>query len=233
MNWNGLELPDRDVYFKDEDSLIYCADCRGILPLCHDKSIDLVLTDPPYNVGIEYGDSVNDKLPRKEYLELIEDFVVTTRSLSGNRLVLILGSKLLLDWWQFIPDSKLIIVKMGAISNNKIKGLTLQYRPVLTTVKSNSFMSDLWEGIRWPGEGYYFNEKRFGHPAMTPEKLARRLVSIFSETGQVILDPYLGSGTFAAASKLLNRKCIGIEIEEKYCEIVAKRLSQSVMRLDL
>jgi len=145
--------------------------------------------------------------------------------------VLVLGSKPLLDWWQFIPDAKLIIVRMGAVSNNKIKGLTLQYHPILTTVPSNKYMPDLWEDIRWPGEGYYFNEDRYGHPAMTPEKLARRLVSIFSEAGQTIVDPYLGCGTFAIASKLLNRKCIGIEIEEKYCEIASNRCRQMVMEL--
>jgi len=92
-------------------------------------------------------------------------------------------------------------------------------------------MPDLWEDIRWPGEGYYFNEERYGHPTMTPEKLARRMVSIFSEAGQTVVDPYLGSGTLAVASKLLNRHCIGIEIEEKYCEIAAKRCSQEVFDL--
>jgi len=223
-----------EPYYRDNqaDIVIYHSDCRLILPLIPAQSIDLVLTDPPYNVGIDYGPSVNDKLPKKEYLKTIQEFLAMARDLSGDKLVLILGSKLILDWWQHIPEAKLIIVKMGAISNNKIKGLTLQYRPILTTVPSNTYMSDLWEDIRWPGEGYYFNEERYGHPAMTPEKLARRLVSIFTEAlGQVVLDPYCGCGTMAVASKVLNRHFIGIEIEEKYCEIAAKRLSQSVMRL--
>ncbi|KKL72441.1 hypothetical protein LCGC14_2084950, partial [marine sediment metagenome] len=52
-------------------------------------------------------------------------------------------------------------------------------------------------------------------------------------TDQVILDPFLGSGTTAYCAKKLNRKCIGIEIEEKYCEIAANRCRQSVMELKL
>lgn len=47
MNWNNIELPDKNIYFQDADSRIYNADCRDILPLIPDKSIDLVLTDPP------------------------------------------------------------------------------------------------------------------------------------------------------------------------------------------
>src|SRR3990167_4195589 len=53
MIWNNIELPDKNVFFKDEDSLIYCSDCRDILPHIPDKSIDLVLTDPPYFLPIQ------------------------------------------------------------------------------------------------------------------------------------------------------------------------------------
>ncbi len=51
MNWNGLELPDKNVYYQDDAVIIYCSDCRLVLPLIPDKSIDLVLTDPPYGIG--------------------------------------------------------------------------------------------------------------------------------------------------------------------------------------
>ena len=142
-------------YYQDNYVTIYHGDCREVLPELPDKSVDLVLTDPPYNVGIDYGEGVDDKLSPKEYQEQIQLFIKSARALSDSKLCLVLGSKPLLDWWQLLPEAKLIIVKMGAVSNNKIKGLTLQFHPVLTTVPSNTYMPDLWEDIRWPGEGYF------------------------------------------------------------------------------
>ena len=236
MNFNDIvdSIKEKPYYLdRDYGQVIYCSDNRLILPQIPDKSIDLVLTDPPYNVGIDYGDSSNDKLPAVAYQKLIKELIERFLVMTDGKVALVLGSKPLLDWWMSIPKAKLIIVKMGAISNNKIKGLHLQYHPVLTTVQSNTYMSDLWEDIRWPGEGYFFNEERYGHPAMTPEKLARRLVSIFTDGPEkIVLDAYCGSGTMAVASKCLNRFFIGIEIEEKYCEIAKNRLAQSVMRLE-
>lgn len=52
MNWNGIELPEKNIYFKDGSTVIYCADCKDILPYFEDKSFDLVLTDPPYGLNV-------------------------------------------------------------------------------------------------------------------------------------------------------------------------------------
>ena len=69
------------------------------------------------------------------------------------------------------------------------------------------------------------------HPAPRHLKHVRWLVNWFSESDDVILDPFMGSGTTLRAAKDLGRKSIGIEIEERYCEIAAKRMSQQVMKL--
>jgi len=70
------------------------------------------------------------------------------------------------------------------------------------------------------------------HPSQKPEDLFSALITKSIKESDLILDPFLGSGTTAVCAKKLGRKCIGIEIEEKYCEIAKKRLSQSVMRLN-
>ncbi len=74
---------------------------------------------------------------------------------------------------------------------------------------------------------------RNNHPTVKPLKLMSYLITLGSHPGDIVLDPFGGSGTTALASKLLGRYCIGIEIEEKYCEIAAKRCSQSVMELKI
>lgn len=71
------------------------------------------------------------------------------------------------------------------------------------------------------------------HPCSKPEKLWSRIICDRTDIGQLILDPFLGSGTTCYCAKKLNRHSIGIEIEEKYCEIAAKRCSQEVMELGI
>jgi len=68
-----------------------------------------------------------------------------------------------------------------------------------------------------------------GHPCPKPLAWAKWLIA--KSTAQTVLDPFMGSGTTLRAAKDLGRKAIGIEIEERYCEIAAKRMSQMVMEL--
>lgn len=73
------------------------------------------------------------------------------------------------------------------------------------------------------------SERRNGHPAPFPETLPMRCIRLSSWPGEVILDPFMGSGTTLVAAKNLGRRGIGIELSERYCEIAAKRLAQEML----
>ncbi|GAG92550.1 unnamed protein product, partial [marine sediment metagenome] len=88
--------------------------------------------------------------------------------------------------------------------------------------------------INWTGSAS-LKEDTIGkiHPTQKPIAIVGYFIHKYTSRDDLILDPFMGSGTTIRASKNLNRKCIGIEIEGKYCEIAAKRCSQSVMRLEV
>ena len=84
-------------------------------------------------------------------------------------------------------------------------------------------LPDIWR-CQWS------SVKPSGHPAEKPVELLSRI--IIKSGGELILDPFLGSGSTLVAAKLNGRRAIGIEIEERYCEIAARRLAQSVFEFD-
>jgi len=95
--------------------------------------------------------------------------------------------------------------------------------------KSKKGMSDItrqefieWTNGLWtfPGE----NPKRVGHPAPFPLELPKRCIKLFSYVGDLVLDPFLGSGTTCVVAAQLKRRCVGVEINREYCEIAKNRL---------
>jgi site-specific DNA-methyltransferase (adenine-specific) len=83
-----------------------------------------------------------------------------------------------------------------------------------------------WE---FPGE----NPKKLGHPAPFPEELPRRLIRLYSFVEDVILDPFLGSGTTCAVAKRLGRRSIGVDIDMHYCEMAADRCRRISLPMQL
>jgi site-specific DNA-methyltransferase (adenine-specific) len=72
-------------------------------------------------------------------------------------------------------------------------------------------------------------ERRDGHPAPFPIELASRCIRLSTWPDEVVLDPFMGSGSTLLAAKQLGRRAVGIELSERYCEIAAKRLAQDVL----
>jgi len=228
MNWNNLELPD-NPYYQDDAVVIYNADCRELLPLIPDKSVDLVLTDPPYGVSLDLAwlselNVAHLKPPNRKDAPIVGDAGLDLTWLFGYPRWLVFGFPYI-----FNPQST------GWLVWDKQPGLQDADRTLTTPVEMA--LTNCWKGFRlvrcmWAGYMRDNGEYRFEHPTQKPQKVIDYCLNKTSEVGNLILDPFLGSGTTAYCAKKLNRKCIGIEIEERYAEIAAKRCCQTVMNFD-
>jgi site-specific DNA-methyltransferase (adenine-specific) len=98
-------------------------------------------------------------------------------------------------------------------------------RGKLTAITREEFMD--WTLGLWQFRGE--TSKRWGHPAPFPEELPRRLIRMFSFTEDVVLDPFLGSGTTCRVAKDEGRRSIGVEIDRRYCDISAERCKIAVI----
>jgi site-specific DNA-methyltransferase (adenine-specific) len=88
-------------------------------------------------------------------------------------------------------------------------------------LKSERF-TNVWEFDRIPFD-------KLKHPTQKPVSIIRRMIISATNEGDIVLDPFIGSGTTAVACKELNRKCIGYEINPEYCEVARSRLRQEVL----
>ena len=201
-------------YYQDDYAKIYHTDCREILPML-DK-VDLVLTDPPYGVNIDYK-SFEDT---PENLEKIIIPIISECVLKFKRVVLTPGNKFA---WKYPKPNDIGVwfnpagTGYGSWGFN-LAHLILYYGKDPTPNKKASSVTGFFER----------NENGVGHPVPKPEAFMKWLVDRASLPNETILDPFMGSGTTLRAAKDLGRKSIGIEIEEKYCEIAVRRLSQEV-----
>lgn len=208
-------------YYENSGIQIFLGDCRDILPTLEPGSIDLVLTDPPYNVGMDYPS--DDR--RADYEEWSREWF----SLMPQPLVFTPGMLNLWMWFRIAPPTWVSSWhKPNASSPSRLGGFNV-WEPVLIYGKVRKRVGhDAWSGFMWNNKQTDTGD----HPCPKSPAFMRLLVSRFSNEHDTILDPFMGSGTTLRAAKDLGRRAIGIEIEERYCEIAARRLQQSVLPLE-
>ncbi len=207
-------------YYEDGSVTIYHGDCRELLP---ELQADAVVSDPPYGIaycGGQGGNLIHSKRQRKREPVVGDAGSFDPALLLRFPLVALFGAQ---HYYDRLPAGGTFHVwdKRG------------DYREVHTADFDTIWFNRkevgritrcVWRGLCREAE----HDQPIVHPTQKPERVVRWVLERLPRA-ELVLDPFMGSGTTLRAAKDLGRKAIGIEIEERYCEIAARRLGQEVM----
>ena len=208
-----------NAYYQDSSVTIYHGDCREILPEV--GFVDLVLTDPPYPREFDWcWDALG-----KGCCGVMMDGAALFTYCGHYQLPKVLADigKYLTFYWLFIARNKNCPAIHGF-------GLKACYKPIpafYKTCQPHHYLPGLLsDDLYVAGATRAAKALHEWGQSELPEPIHR-----FTRRGDTVLDPFMGSGTTLRAAKNLDRKAIGIDIEERYCEIAAQRMAQEVLAL--
>jgi DNA modification methylase len=230
-------------YYEESGIAIYHGDCREVLPIL--EPVDHVITDPPYELEAH---TLQRRVKRGGGVMKVESLPfdsMTPELRYETALRLPVIRRWLLTFCQ---------IEAAPLWRDEYEKQGYRYMRTCIWVKPDGmpqYTGDRpgmgYEGLlamhaegksRWNGgggHGVFIVNKNDGagsnpHPTTKPQELMKQLVVLFTDEGETILDPFMGSGSTLIAAKDCNRRAIGIEIEEKYCEVAVKRLRQEVFQ---
>ncbi len=220
-------------FYQDSAVTIYHGDSREIIP---DLPKGLVVTDPPYNVGYHYANYA-DKMERGNYeamlchvcggrfvlIHYMEDLISLSFALEeipAKVVAWVYPSNTArqwrgIGWWGCTPD----FTKDG----QDYKNPTDKRIAERISNGERARLYDWWEIDQVKNIGAEKTE----HPCQIPLSVMARILKITD--GELVIDPFCGSGTTLRAAKDAGRRAIGIELDERYCEIAARRMGQEVL----
>lgn len=232
---------------------IICGDVIEKLKALPDESVDLIVTDPPYNLNKDYGSS-KDSLEFEDYISFSKEWLNEC-----NRVLKKHGTIYIFMGMRYISYIYEILEKELKFSFNswitwyytqgigKTKGFSPRHDDILMFTKNDKKFTFNLDDIRVPQKYYrsvnnmrganpgnvwefshmhYCNANRQEHPTQKPEGLYERMILASSNEGDVVLDPFGGSGTCLRVCQNTNRKGIAIELNEDYCKMMENRLNE-------
>jgi DNA modification methylase len=226
------------TYYDQDGIVIYHGDCRELL--CQLPSVRLVVTDPPYVFGIAstaqegkaggWGDLMNSAVWYELWLTECRRLTAMQQGAvwvfnSWRSFPVLARAAYGISW----PVESLMVWDKDWIGPGGQRGLRPSYELAALFAQpdfaiANRGLPDIWRA-KWSGV------KPSGHPAEKPVTLLRRMIR--ESGGGDVLDPFMGSGSTLVAAKAEGHRAVGIEVEERYCEIAAKRLAQGVLSLEV
>ena len=235
------------IYHETEHGILYHGDCLEVMKELPDNSVDAVITDPPY--GIDYLSPwtdnhtkiVNDYLPT--WSEVLPAWLTEMRRVITDTGCCCCcccgGGKTPVTALFTIEFIKYFNLIQTLIWDKQTVGLGWRYRPSYETIVIGSKSKDKYSFFDTShncSNIIRMNNvipQKGEHPTVKPVPLMGKLLNIHTRPGNLILDPFAGSGTTAIACIRLGRKYILIEKEEKYCEIAARRIETELDQTDL
>jgi len=238
VNWKG-QFPKENRFFETDNGILYCGDCLKVMREFPNKSVDLLLTDPPYNISQKNNFSTMKRYHKYQGIDFGEwdkGFDITGWIPYAFPLLRQSANIVIFTSWLSLGKVAEEITRLGGQPKRPI--VLYKQNPVPANrdrLFVNAFEFAIWAVV---GKGWVFNRQRkyevpmfpvtigrgVSHPTQKPLAAIEWLVTVLSESKSLVLDPFLGSGTTAIACEKLGRRWVGIEIEEKYCEIAKKRL---------
>lgn len=243
---------------NDNNIDVILGDALLEMPKILSNSIDLVIVDPPYNLGKDYGNN-HDNEGFEEYLAFSEGWLR-----EAHRVLKPTGTLYVFMGFRFISYLyEILDRKLGMFFSNWIvwhytqgigrtKGFSPRHDDILMFTKTSDYIFNL-DSVRIPQKFYrernnmrganpgdvwefshvhYCNENRQAHPTQKPEGLIERMILASSNEGQTVLDPFSGSGTTLRVCQQLNRRCIGIELNPVYVGLTNERLAKPFTSFD-
>ena len=204
-----------------EYDYIECGDCLELMRDIPDKSIDLIVTDPPYGKKADKGTNGFGTSKNRRYQggwdNQRPDKQVFDEMFRISKNLIIFGANYFCDMLPF-SNHWIFWDKKGDISfKNPFADGELIYTTFTSPIKKVVFKQ----------QGFITDskDKRY-HPTQKPSELIQMLIEQYSNEGDIILDPFLGSGTTAVACVNTNRHYIGFELDPQYYDIACKRLDE-------
>lgn len=242
----------------NESIKLICGDSLELFSDIKDESIDLIISDPPYNLGKNYGNNF-DNISFDEYLIFTKKWLTEAKRVLKNNgsIYVFMGVRFISYLYQIMErdvglEFNSWITWHYTQGMGKTKGFSPRHDDILFFTKSNDFIFNL-DPVRVPQKFYrqrnnmrganpgdvwqfshvhYSNPNRQDHPTQKPEGLIERMILASSLPGLTVLDPFSGSGTTARVCQQLERKFIGFEINPEYLELTKNRLLQPFTGFD-
>lgn len=236
----------------DQKLKAICGDAIEEMKKIPSESINLIITDPPYNLNKDYG-KTKDNLEFDEYLEFTRQWISEAQRVlkKDGTIYVFMGMKYISYVYQILEkeyDFKFNswITWYYTQGIGKTKGFSPRHDDILMFNKSSKFTFNL-DDIRVPQKYYrsvnnmrganpgnvwefahmhYCNKNRKKHPTQKPEGLYERMILASSNEGDTVLDPFLGSGTLLRVCQQTKRNGIGIDINPEYIQMALERLDE-------